>query len=250
MSITRENTELDHSGPPVSPMRRWAVPLTVAAVVLAAAGVVGYRMVADDTVSTPDVQPSASAPASTPAGTPALDRSTIVWPFTDSGYADPVALAADFATTYLGFTAPVTGTLRQGDARSGEVEVRPRANGPATTVLVRQVTGDSRWFAIGAATGHVEVSTPEALATVTSPLRIAGRALAFEGTVQVEVREDGSTTPLGKGFVTGGGSEMGPFADEIAFQRPTGRYGTVVLYTTSAEDGRVWEAAVLRVAFS
>lgn len=60
----------------------------------------------------------------------------------------------------------------------------------------------------------------------------------------------GQTSPLGTGIVTGrGDGELGEFAGEVRWDNPGGGWGALVLFTTSAEDGRVWQAAALPVGF-
>ena len=82
-------------------------------------------------------------------------------------------------------------------------------------------------------------------------MQLSGRALAFEGTVDVEVREDGADEPLGTGFVTGGGDVMRPFVGEVRLARePSVPAGAIVLFTRSAEDGAVWSASVVRIRFA
>jgi hypothetical protein len=55
---------------------------------------------------------------------------------------------------------------------------------------------------------------------------------------------------VGTGFVTGGaGPDLAPFRGSIPFRSPKGGWGSVVFFTRSAEDGKVWEAATLRVGF-
>lgn len=107
----------------------------------------------------------------------------------------------------------------QGDARPGEVEVRPLADGPVPTVLVRQLGPDDSWWVLGSAMADIVVATPAVGDAINSPVAVTGGA-AFDGSVEVEVREVRARDPIGTGFVT-----------------------------TSAEDGRVWQAAVLRVQF-
>lgn len=175
-----------------------------------------------------------------------------VWPWFDSGvrYVNPMAAARGFAEDSVGFDNPVVGPFQQGDSRSGEVEVRPTADGPVTVVLVRQLGPDDTWWVLGSATANIEVDEPDALDEISSPLTVSGRALAFEGTVDVEVRGDGSTSPLVAGFVTGGGTEMAPFEGTFTFTSPGQGGGAVVFLTLSAENGQVWEAAVVRVQFA
>lgn len=186
----------------------------------------------------------------TPPATPDAPE-TAVWPWEASStrFAEPVEAARSFATEFLGFTAPVVGPFAQGDSRSGEVEVRPRHDGPVSTVFVRQ-GGDDSWWIIGAANEHITLDEPDVMDEIRSPVQLRGTALAFEGTVQVHIREDGRREPIGMGFVTGGGQEPGPFEGTIHFSTPRAPAGAIVLFTESADDGQVWQAAVVRVRFS
>jgi hypothetical protein len=154
-----------------------------------------------------------------------------------------------FATDYLHMVNPVIGQFRQGDARSGEVPVKSSATGPATTVLVRQLGSDDSWWVLGAATASISLTEPAWNASITSPVTLTGTAMAYEGTIQTQVREDDTSKPLGEGYVTGRGDAMGPFSGSLAFTKATAKYGAVVLYTISAKDGSVVEATVVRVQF-
>jgi len=174
-----------------------------------------------------------------------------VWPTPASitRYATPVAAATGFATDYLHMNRPTVGSFRQGDSRSGEVPVQPNAAGPVTTVLVRQLGSDATWWVLGAATAGITLSAPTWNAAVSSPVTVQGMSMAFEGTVQTQVRADDVAAPVGTSFVTGGSTSMGPFHGSVAFTRTAAGSGAVVLYTTSAEDGSVREATVVRVRF-
>ena len=137
------------------------------------------------------------------------DLAFVVWPFAtgDRRYDDPVAVVRDFATELVGFDAPILGPFRQGDSRSGEVEIRAVANGPATTVLVRRFGPDDSWWVIGSLTADIEVDDPAPQSAIDDPLQLRGRARAFEDNVQVSVIADGDSRPIGEGFVTGSGDE-------------------------------------------
>jgi len=174
-----------------------------------------------------------------------------VWPAPGAtGSGDPVDLVRGFAEEFVGFTDPIVGEFRQGDSRSGEVEVRPAADGPVTTVLVRRLGSDDAWSVIGTATADIEVASPTTSATIGDRVRLAGRARAFEGHVDVEVRADGVDAPIARGFVTGrGDGVLGPFDEQLDVPPSPAPAGSVVFVTRSAEDGRVWEAAVVRVRF-
>lgn len=230
----------------------WYIALAVLVVLgLIAAAV---ALIRDD-----DPSPSGSTgttrqttPASAPVTTVPQGRdNTAMWPLpgSDDSFATPSEAAESFAVDYLGFEEPVVGEFLQGDSRSGEVEIRPIATGPVTTVLVRQLSGEESWSVLGSATANIEVTEPAALEPISSPVVLAGRALAFEGNVNVSVRSDDGGK-LGEGFVTGGGDEMRPFTGSIAFETPPTPYGVVVFATYSAKDGSLWEAASLRIEFA
>lgn len=187
----------------------------------------------------------------TPTTAPPLDTSTAVWPWasTDTRYVDPVEAARGFAVEIARFADPIVGDYRSADAMSGEVEVRATDSGPVTTVFVRQLT-DRSWWVLGSASGNIVVEQPTAGAVVTSPVHLAGRSRAFEARVDVTVLEDGSAVPLGRGYVLGSGDdELRPFAADHAYDEPRAGYGAIVFSTTSAEDGGVLEASVMRVRF-
>ncbi len=226
--------------------------LAATAVVAAACGSDGSSSTATST-STPTTAVTTTVPEATttlPFQQP--QPAEAVWPFADRAqrFDDPVGAARSFAVDYLGFVDPVMGAFQAGDSRSGEVPVRPRADGPVTTVLVRQLTSDDTWWVLGATTPNVQLSSPAALATVTSPVTLAGQSTAFEATVNVEVRQDRETAPLATDVVMGGSmGEMGPFSKAVSFPAPSAGAGAIVLSTRSAEDGQLWEASVVRVAF-
>jgi hypothetical protein len=185
---------------------------------------------------------------------PSIARpNTAIWPFAagNTREADPVTAARSFAVTYLGFVDPVIGKFQQGDSRSGEVAVQAVSGGPVSTVLVRMLPPDDTWWVLGMSTPNLQLQSPSPLAAVTSPVTLTGQSTAFEATVNVQVRQDGTLTPLTEDIVMGGSNgQMGPFSKSINFPLPTAKAGAIVLKTISAKDGNVWEASVVRVAFS
>jgi hypothetical protein len=199
-----------------------------------------------------------------------------IWPFTTAAdmeayarrgeklFTDPASTAQEFAKRYLGFGTVVSFayTISGGQADipvgfgTGEGGASLPDPRPTTTVRVRQLVGEgfgSPWTVVGARSELIVVDEPGGnIPRIASPLRVTGRATAFEGTVQVEVREDGMTfgQSLGKGFVTGrGDGVLGPFSGEIRFRRPTRPGGAVVFFEQSAADGSTLRATVVRVAF-
>jgi len=205
------------------------------------------RTTAPTTVPPPPPSTTGSPVTPTTVPTPPV----AVWPWSTgtTRYATPEGAARGFATDFLHMVAPVVGGFRQGDARSGEVPVRPTTTGPETTVLVRQLGPDDSWWVLGAATAAIDLTAPTWNAAISSPVTLTGTSVAFEGTVRTQVRQDGMTTPLGEGFVTGGSTSMGPFRGTLAFSRPSAAYGAVVLTIISAENGAVSAASVVRVRF-
>ena len=177
---------------------------------------------------------------------------TAIWPWfdTDLRYADPVEAAVGFASDFLGFVDPIPSEYMAGDNRSGEVEIRSFDTGPATVVFVRQLTDDDSWWILGAASGNITIDEPEALAEVTSPLTVSGTALAFEGTVDVQLRADGNGEPIFEGFVTGsGGPEPGPYSETFEFTSPGETGGALVMLSLSSEDGSTLEASAMRIFY-
>jgi hypothetical protein len=233
------------------------VAVALSAVALAACGNEG----GDTTSRTTRPATTTVAPSTTPSTTPSTSPSTpvestttAVWPWSSSAtrYSDPVAAARGFAVELVGFADPVVGEFRQGDARSGEVDVRAKATTTPTTVLVRQINGS--WWVLGATTTDIQVSAPAAGATISSPVTLQGTSTAFEATVNTRLFADGTPTALATGFVMGGSmGTMGPFADALTFPAPpatAGGGGALVFLTLSPEDGRVLLATVLRVHFA
>ncbi|MGB5755532.1 MAG: Gmad2 immunoglobulin-like domain-containing protein [Acidimicrobiales bacterium] len=175
-----------------------------------------------------------------------------VWPWFDSTtrYREPTAAAEGFAVDFLGFDEPLIGEFQQGDSRSGEVEIRPTADGPVTTVLVRLLGSDDSWWVLGSVNEDIVIDEPDALDRIDSPLTVTGSAMAFEGVVGLELRADGDRDPLIDGFVMGGGTSVEPFDKSFTWTNPGTGSGALILMTSSAEDGRPWAASVLRVRFA
>jgi hypothetical protein len=193
------------------------------------------------------------APTSRTSGATSIglqEARNVVWPRPGSGrgYDDPVTAAAGMATGLVGFIDPVVGTFQQRDSRSGEVNIRPKSTGPVTTILLRQLS-DGHWYAIGASSGDLQLTTPDVGTAVSSPVTVSGFSTAFEGTIVVSVLAQGDPTPLGrKALIGGANGELGPFSGQVSFDTPAvARPGAIVLTTDSAEDGRIWQATVVPV---
>ncbi len=200
--------------------------------------------------TTDDVTTTEPATTQVPPALEGIDTAMWPWVETDTRYDDPVEAATGFATDFIGFEEPIVGAFMAGDNRSGEVEIRSFANGPVTVVFVRQLTADDSWWILGAASENITIDEPEALAEVTSPLAVSGTALAFEGTVEVQLRADGNGEPIVEGFVTGsGGPEPGPYTETFEFTSPGDIGGALVMSSLSSEDGSVIEASARRIFY-
>jgi cytoskeletal protein RodZ len=205
------------------------------------------------TTSTTTTTTTTSSPSTTTVPTSeggGLDPMVMIWPTLDSStrFDDPVAAVQSFAVDVVGFRDPVVEAFEAdgSDGSSGSVVVRPRAQGPATTVLVRQVD-DGTWGVVSASTADITLDQPVTGTQITCPLRLTGTALAFEGTVNVTVRDDQGS--VGSGTVTGGGDVARPFDGTIdcSLGSATTGYGTVILTEASAEDGSVVKAVARRI---
>jgi immunoglobulin-like protein involved in spore germination len=191
--------------------------------------------------------PTSSAPTAGSAGEPGAGGSTP---------ADAQASATFFLRRELGMVDPVAGPFKATGPDTGEVGVHPGAageggqatDGPVTVVsLHRQPEG---WAITGTRTSNIEVTSPRPQQAIRSPVRVRGRASAFEGTVQVEVRENrtGKDPTIGSGVVTGSGDgDLGPFEGTVYFDFEAGGAGWVVFLTTSEANGQVLEATMVPV---
>lgn len=214
--------------------------------------------------SSPDTTNVAGSTANTTANTTATTNSTTaddeglggpevraVWPFDNSGdtYDDPVELVRSFASEYLGFTKLIVGEFEPGDDDdSGLVDIMSFEGGTLTRVSVARPDADGGWVVLGAENENLIVESPSLREKISSPLTVSGDSTAFEGTVDVLIREDGRMDPLGTGFATGGANgEMGPFSTTIDLAEGGSGHGAVIVRTQSMEDGGTAEATVVPI---
>ena len=127
--------------------------------------------------------------------------------------------------------------------------VRTSANGPVTSLDVRESATHGTWWVTRATTPDISISSPAPMSVVVSPMRLRGSGVAFEGVINVSLRGDRSATPLMSLTVTGGGGPSAPFHTSIVFSPGRSRAGDLVLYERSAKDGSVTCATVERVRF-
>lgn len=210
--------------------------------------------VEDTATTTTDttVEPTTST-AATPAPTttiPVPDRFAVAFPSPTGSqrFDSPSAAARAFATDALGFSELIVGDAISTGAATAIVTVEQREGGPDTVVSLQQMQ-DGAWYALGASTEDITIDSPAPGASIASPFRTTGQALAFEGTVSVVVLTQDGPTPIGEGFVTGSGSPpAGPYDGAIEFDAPAAPTAGIVVYRIhSEEDGQVSHAAAIRV---
>jgi hypothetical protein len=250
----------------VEPQQQKRILIALGAVVAAVAVVAGIlaltggddaKTATRDTTSTSSTSSTSSSTSSTaPAATTTLHASDLdaaLYPALsrgDVGFEDPEELVRAFALDVLGYDSDlVVGAFEQGDARSGEVELRPRADGAVTVVLVRKLADDS-WAVIGAHTDSIRLDTPVGRSRISSPQPLLGAAQAFEGHVNVTLYADGQEVAIANTFVLGRGDQMGDFTGQLTFTVPAGATrGVLVLSAASGDDGSTVAATAIRVRF-
>lgn len=189
-----------------------------------------------------------------------------------TGYDDPVEVTRAFATEYLGMVDPSVGEPMASDV-AGIVKIvltprresgrQPVLPGSMDTVVELGSLGafnlrdrdqaSGPWNVLSTTSSNVRLDGDPFRNGVRSPIAISGEATAYEGTIQVAVRQAGmgAGEALGRDFVTAGTlGDFGPFTTEIAFDPPRAEgFGALVLYTESAVDGSTLEATVVGLNF-
>lgn len=174
---------------------------------------------------------------------------TAVWPVASSGvrYLTPAAATIGFASGLLHMTTPSVTRGSTSPGGSVTVTLRATTGGPSTLVNVARST-KGFWWVTRASSARIVVSRPTPFAQVASPLRVSGRSVAFEGVVNVEVRDAAAATLLAT-TVRGGSTGLQSFTSTLRFHPPHSGYGDLVLFERSAKDGSVTCATVERLRF-
>jgi hypothetical protein len=183
-----------------------------------------------------------------------LLNADFAWPAAgdDRTFDDHVLLVQAFAEEYLGVVNPDledngddTTTVRPRRQDGGT----PPRDGPRT--VVEWVTVDNRFFVVGARSPNIRVSTPADVAELSSPVRVSGEARnLYEGTVIVDVRNEGVLEPLATVPTTaaGSGPELAAFSVDVSYEVPLGGKGAIVVRSDSGLEGTP-EATVVPVRF-
>lgn len=199
-------------------MRRGAAIALVAAALVATA----CNDDGDETAETGEGPTTTEAPTTTAAPVPSTTSTSApavgleqpaLWPAPEVVFTDPVAAATDFLELVIG--AGEAGEFRQGDSRSGEVDVLFGGEGGGqeivrSTLLLRQLGEEDGWFVIAAVNPNAAIVVPEAGAEIVrgQPLVVSGVARGFEANVVVSAHLAGvSGPPLVEAITTGGAFE-------------------------------------------
>lgn len=109
--------------------------------------------------------------------------------------------------------------------------------------------GDGKDGQEGAVSQNFRITSPKPGETIQSPVRVAGKARAFEATFDIEI-EDGHNV-LAKRTVTARAAapDFGDFEVTLPFEPPTNPSGAILFVTYSAKDGSRREELRLPVRF-
>jgi hypothetical protein len=169
--------------------------------------------------------PPGTASTTVPPPSSSIDADQVLWPDPAGELTtDPLDAVRGFLAEQLDIADPPLSQFREPEPGVGEVDVHARGEARqtldriASTVTLRRL--DSvHWFVTAAASGDLEIDTPEPLATVSSPVTVSGRARGFEGTVNARVldRFDGGGVESDSAVGTGGSGSLDPFSAEVSF---------------------------------
>jgi hypothetical protein len=163
--------------------------------------------------------------------------------------------AKRFLTEVAGMRAVFDGPFRRtGDGKAEYTGYPASPNDstkPVTTLptVVSLQWSDNRWVVTGARAERIQVDVPRSGDVLRSPVPVGGRAHVFEGNVTVRVIAD-PAAPIGRGFVTGGGDAVRPFAGQITFGQQNGGSGWVLFQEYSAANGDVILTTAVRIEFA
>lgn len=177
----------------------------------------------------------------------------------DAWRKDPQMVAARFASDFVGWEKiETTDSLRSGSSEtewSAEVIFRPiigerRIPGAPHHLMLIGLEGsrEPAWFVASLRSDNIEVNTPKNGDVVTSALRVTGRGVAYEGTIQTEIRADDNGS-LHKGFLTAGAYELAPFQAELEFDSPSSPSGILILSGDTGAEEPPPDVTVVRVRF-
>ena len=166
-----------------------------------------------------------------------------IWPAADIVFASPQEAAEDFVGTVLAVT-PALGEFRQGDNRSGEVEVFSLGEGDAdppvlrSLLLLRQLGPSDGWFVLAAVNDSASITSPESMIEVPAgPLTVEGVARGFEANVVVTAFVAGDVGAQLDRVVTQGGALETPEPFAVTLDLSDAEPGDVVVLLVRGGSG-------------
>ena len=130
----------------------------------------------------------------------------------------------------------------------------PNFPGPRHTMNLIGLDGVARpaWFVSSLGSEELVVTSPSEAQVVSSPLRLAGRGRAYEGTIHVRLQDDNGVQLYPRagepGIIPVGAEAIEPFEVSIALQEPSAGAGVLIL-TGDSGTGPAPTIVVFRVRF-
>lgn len=166
-----------------------------------------------------------------------------VWPAAEVALDTPEEAAEGFVEEVLG-VPPTLGEFRQGDARSGEIEVFSPGEGEGgsrvlrSVLLLRRLGPEDGWFVVGAVSEHATITTPESAAEVPAgSIDVAGSARGFEASVVVSAYVAGDAEALLDRVTTQGGAFEEPEPYSVTLDLSGASPGDVVILLVRGATG-------------
>lgn len=166
-----------------------------------------------------------------------------VWPAAEVVLGTPEEAAEGFVEEVLG-VPPTLGEFRQGDARSGEIEVFSPGEGEGgsrvlrSVLLLRRLGPEDGWFIVGAVSEHATITTPESTAEVPAgSIDVAGSARGFEASVVVSAHVAGEAEALLDRVTTQGGAFEEPEPYSVTLDLSGASSGDVVTLLVRGATG-------------
>jgi hypothetical protein len=166
-----------------------------------------------------------------------------IWPAADVVFESPEAAAEDFVATVLG-VPPRLGEFRQGDSRSGEIQVFSIGEGDVGPpvarglLLLRQLGPDDGWFVLAVANENASITVPLAgERVVAGPITVEGVARGFEANVVVTAFVAGDVTDQFDQQITMGGAAETPEPFRVSVDLTRASPGEVVVLLVAGGSG-------------
>lgn len=155
-----------------------------------------------------------------------------------------------FSSAPMGITTVVTNFSRSYSLTLNSSE----ANYATNKTLYESFLSDFKFIAKTASppwseSRNILVNSPWTLDSITSPVEVSGEAVAFEGTVNIRIKDSAGHVLVETTTQTEAGNERSAFKISLDFGKPTTKKGTVEIFTLSAKDGSEQDKVTVPVVF-